>query len=80
MCRATPKFAVPILAVMFLVVGLTELRSQTIDWSSPAARQEMQGFQQFLTNILGLPTNCGRIHRSPITRASCATVLNSHNS
>jgi hypothetical protein len=34
---------------MFLVVGLSELRSQTIDWDSPAARQEMQSFQQFLT-------------------------------
>src|ERR1019366_1364805 len=49
MGRAAPKLAVPILTVMFLVVGLTELRSQTIDWSSPAARQEMQGLQRFLT-------------------------------
>lgn len=50
MRRATPKLAVSILAVMILVVGLPELRSQAIDWSSPAARQEMQGFQQFLAN------------------------------
>ena len=50
MRRATPKLAVPILAVMFLVVGLPELRSQATDWDSPAARQEMQSFQQFLAN------------------------------
>jgi len=35
---------------MFLVVGLPELGSQAIDWDSPAVRQEMQSFQQFLAN------------------------------
>jgi hypothetical protein len=42
--------AVPILGFIFLVVGLPELRSQTVDWDSPVARQEMQGFQLFLAN------------------------------
>jgi hypothetical protein len=50
MRRVTPGLAVPVLAVMFLVVGLPELRSQAIDWGSPARRQEMQDFQQFLTS------------------------------
>jgi hypothetical protein len=75
MRRVTPELAVPILAVMFLVVGLPELRSQAIDWDSPAARQEMQGFQQFLANHPwianklredpSLANNPGFLHHSP---------------
>ncbi|MBZ5513714.1 MAG: hypothetical protein LAN62_02500 [Acidobacteriia bacterium] len=49
MPRLIPGLAGPILAIMFLVVGLPELRSQATDRSSPAERQEMQGFRQFLT-------------------------------
>jgi hypothetical protein len=60
---------------MFLVVGLPELRSQAIDWDSPAARHEMQGFQQFLANHPwianklredpSLANNPGFLHHSP---------------
>ena len=50
MRRTTRIVTVSILAVLFLVVGLPELRSQANDWDSPAVRQEMQSFRQFLAN------------------------------
>lgn len=62
MRRLNPGLAAPILAVMFLVVGLPELRSQAIDWSSPARRQEMQDFQQFLTSH---PWIGGKLRENP---------------
>ena len=75
MCRATPKFVVPILTVVLLVVGLPQLRSQTIDWNNPVAPQEMQSFQLFLTNHPwiadklredpSLANNAGFLRRSP---------------
>jgi hypothetical protein len=75
MRRATPKLAVPILTVVFLLVGLPQLRSQTIDWNNPVAPQEMQSFQLFLTNHPwiadklrddpSLANNAGFLRRSP---------------
>jgi hypothetical protein len=50
MRRVTPGLAAAILSIIFLVGWVPELRSQAIDWRSPAARHEMQDFQQFLTN------------------------------
>ncbi len=44
------KWAVSIVAFVFLLVGLPELRPQAIDWDNPAVRQEMLGFKQFLAN------------------------------
>lgn len=63
MRRATPKLAVAVLGVIFLAAGLPELRSQGgVDWSSPAPRQEMQSFQQFLANH---PWISGKLREDP---------------
>jgi hypothetical protein len=50
MRRVMPELAVPILAVILLLVGLPKPRAQAIDWDSPAARHELQSFKQFLAN------------------------------
>ncbi len=62
MRRITPKLAVLILAVLFLLVGPRDLYAQGIDWDSPAFRQEMQSFQQFLANH---PWIAGKLREKP---------------